>query len=307
MHFSSRSKLGILLSLLIISSIWLTQIVSNAITAHAAGPHISLALKVGPPTSSVQVTGMSFGVSELIILDFDSTQIGTSTTDSTGTFIAKITIPSSALPGAHTIQASGQTSGLSSKATFLVQTNWPMVGFNSHGIRFNPFDNSLAPTNVSGLSLDWSKPTAGGGPSHSSPVVYNGVVYVGAGVSLYAMSASTGTSLWSYTTGGITVSSPAVANGVVYIGSSDNNLYALNAKTGVLLWSYTTKNSIYSSPTVANGVVYVGSYDNNLYALNAKTGALLWTASAGDSIYYSSPAVSSGLVFIASGYLNAVG
>jgi hypothetical protein len=30
------------------------------------------------------------------------------------------------------------------------------------------------------------------------------------------------------------------ANGVVYVGSDDNNVYALNASTGALLWSYTT-------------------------------------------------------------------
>ena len=35
-------------------------------------------------------------------------------------------------------------------------------------------------------------------------------------------------------------SSPAVANGVVYVGSGDGNVYALDASTGALLWTYTT-------------------------------------------------------------------
>ena len=57
-------------------------------------------------------------------------------------------------------------------------------------------------------------------------------------------------------------SSPAVVNGVVYVGSFDNNVYALNASTGAKLWSYTTGGAMYfSSPAVANGVVYVGSDD----------------------------------------------
>ena len=68
-----------------------------------------------------------------------------------------------------------------------------------------------------------------------------------------------------------------MANGVVYIGSDDNNVYALKASTGAKLWSYTTGYQVFSSPAVANGVVYVGSQDNNVYALNAKTGALLWS------------------------------
>ena len=56
-------------------------------------------------------------------------------------------------------------------------------------------------------------------------------------------------------------SSPAVADGVVYVGSEDNNLYALKASTGVKLWSYTTGDNVDSSPAVANEVVYVGSDD----------------------------------------------
>src|SRR5215471_1523390 len=39
---------------------------------------------------------------------------------------------------------------------------------------------------------------------------------------------------------GLIGSSPAVANGVVYIGSGDHNIYALNASTGAKLWSFTT-------------------------------------------------------------------
>ena len=54
-------------------------------------------------------------------------------------------------------------------------------------------------------------------------------------------------------------SSPAVANGVVYVGSFDNNVYALNATTGANVWTYTTGGNVDILPAVANGVVYVGS------------------------------------------------
>ena len=104
------------------------------------------------------------------------------------------------------------------------------------------------------------------------------MVYVGSDDNnVYALNASTGAKLWSYTTGGPVYSSPAVANGVVYVGSDDNNVYALNAATGAKLWSYSTGGYVHSSPAVANGVVYVGSEDNNVYALNAATGAKLWS------------------------------
>ena len=105
---------------------------------------------------------------------------------------------------------------------------------------FNPYEVILSPATVGNLALDWTY-TMGGDSQ-----------------------------------GVLDQSSPVVANGVVYVGSIDGNLYALNAGTGALLWKYTTGSAVDSSPAVANGVVYVGSDDNNLYALNASTGALLW-------------------------------
>src|SRR5712675_2392356 len=75
---------------------------------------------------------------------------------------------------------------------------------------------------------------------------------------------------WSYVTGASVYSSPAVANGVVYVSSEDGAVYALEASTGAKLWSYTTGGGVFgSSPAVENGVVYVGSDDANVYALNA--------------------------------------
>ena len=88
----------------------------------------------------------------------------------------------------------------------------------------------------------------------------NGVVYVGSyDNNVYALNASTGAKLWSYTAGSSVGSSPAVANGVVYVGSYNSNLYALDASTGAKLWSYTTGGWVDSSPAVANGAVYVGA------------------------------------------------
>jgi eukaryotic-like serine/threonine-protein kinase len=62
--------------------------------------------------------------------------------------------------------------------------------------------------------------------------------------------------------------SPVVANGVVYVGSEDHSLYALDAQSGKLLWSYKTGNYILTSPAVVNGVVYIGSGDGRLYAFH---------------------------------------
>ena len=63
-------------------------------------------------------------------------------------------------------------------------------------------------------------------------------------------------------------SSPAVANRVVHIGSADGKVYALNASNGRKLWSYTLGEGVYFSPVVVNGVVYVGGLDGNLNAFH---------------------------------------
>jgi glucose dehydrogenase len=69
--------------------------------------------------------------------------------------------------------------------------------------RWNPCEKVLSVDNVGSLHLKWAYPA---------------VVYVS--------------------------SSPAVANGMVYVGSNDNNVYALKASTGKKLWSYTTGDAV---------------------------------------------------------------
>ena len=56
---------------------------------------------------------------------------------------------------------------------------------------------------------------------------------------------------------------------MVYVASDDNKVYALNATTGNVVWSYTTGSYVNSSPAVANGVVYVSSEDYRVYAFGA--------------------------------------
>src|SRR5580704_4289123 len=159
--------------------------------------------------------------------------------------------------------------------------------------RWNPYETVLGVNNVASLQLMWQSGCCGtdfGLPGLPSPAVANGVVYVGSDHgTVYALNASTGATLWSYTTGGSSFGSPAVANGVVYVGSwgdFDSNVYALNASTGAKLWSYTTGARVVSSPAVANGVVYIGSDDDNLYALNASTGAKLWSFATGSECVF---------------------
>jgi outer membrane protein assembly factor BamB len=57
------------------------------------------------------------------------------------------------------------------------------------------------------------------------------VVYFGShDHKVYALDARTGVKLWIYATGSYVDGSPVVANGVVYVGSADGNAYAFGLK-----------------------------------------------------------------------------
>jgi outer membrane protein assembly factor BamB len=140
--------------------------------------------------------------------------------------------------------------------------------------------------------------------AYASPVVVNGVVYIGDTTGrMYALNATTGATLWTYASAGEAIySTAAVVNGIVYFGSYSGMVYALNATTGALIWSYTTGSQIRSTPAVVNGVVYIGSFDSYIYALvatGANGGTLLWKDELNYDIW-SSPAVADGAVYIAS-------
>jgi eukaryotic-like serine/threonine-protein kinase len=254
---------------------------------------ITLDPTVGPPTTNVKVSGIGFGADEQVIVTFDVKKVGTATTDSTGRFAKKVKAPASALPGNHQITATGQSSGLSASADFLVRTDWPKFQFDLDNSGYNPYENVLNPSSVKGLKVAWSFRAGYATP----PVVANGLVYVGSNDGkVYALDASTGAKVWSFRTSG-SFYGPAVANGVVYVASSNHYMYALDASTGTKLWRH---KGGYSSLAVADGVVYLAAWSHRVYALDASTGAELWRSRTG-ALIESCPAVSDGAVYVVIG------
>jgi outer membrane protein assembly factor BamB len=268
----------------------------------SAAPSITLSMKSGPPTSRILVSGRGFEPNVGVDIYFGIKHESLVVTNGQGAFDkAEIYVPRSARPGEHWVTALERNNDKGAQKPFLVQTNWSQFHFEAEGTGLNPFENVLSPRTVGNLGLLWSYTT--GFAVFSSPVVANGVTYVGSeDGNVYALNANTGVKLWSYNTGAGVDSSPAVANGVVYIGSGfygSTNVSALNASSGTLLWSYATGGAVWSSPTVANGVVYVGANDNDVYALDASTGALLWRYATGGPVE-ASPAVADGVAYVGS-------
>jgi outer membrane protein assembly factor BamB len=141
--------------------------------------------------------------------------------------------------------------------------------------------------------------TAGAG-MHSSPVIANGIIYVGSrDGQLYAVQESSGQLLWSYKTTSWVESSATIVNNIVYFGSNDGTFNALNAKTGEKIWQFRVQYPIKSSAAVADGKVYFGCDDYTVYCLDAATGKKIWSKDTGNSIT-SSPAISNGILFCGS-------
>lgn len=164
---------------------------------------------------------------------------------------------------------------------------WSSYLFGPTHTSYDAGDLSVTAGDVSRLEPIWQRytdPTNGGSAAdYASPVVNDGVAYVGLGNGdMYAISLATNKILWWHyiglirpttcpgTTGVIstaTVARDPVSNEeTVYVGGPDGYLYALSAATGALEWrsvialpSKTENNYfVWSSPTVANGKIYIG-------------------------------------------------
>lgn len=140
----------------------------------------------------------------------------------------------------------------------------------------------------------------------SSPVVFNGKVYIGSGDgSVYCVDALTGTLQWKFATGDIVHASPAIASNTVYIGSWDSYLYAIDAETGQEKWRFKTgedsfihnQQGFQASPSVADGTVYVGCRDGHLYAVDAATGRKRWDYPTNKGWVNTTPAIRGGVVY----------
>jgi outer membrane protein assembly factor BamB/tRNA A-37 threonylcarbamoyl transferase component Bud32 len=142
----------------------------------------------------------------------------------------------------------------------------------------------------------------------SSPLVANGMLYVGAyDNNLYALHSHSGEFAWKFPAEGGIAGRPTEYKGSIYIGSADNHLYALKGRTGHLNWKFETEKPIYSSPMAKFDHVFFGSDDGHLYAVSVSSGRQAWRADAHEPVR-SSVAIGEDAVYFGSegGVLFAV-
>ena len=130
-------------------------------------------------------------------------------------------------------------------------------------------DKSITPP----LELLWTFKT--GGPLHASPVIANGILYIGStDGKLYALDAKRWGIRWVFDAGDAIRYSATVLGNRVYFSARNNKVYALDAKTGEKLWEFKSKSWMDAPPIVSDNKVYIGAFPSKIYLLNARTGTL---------------------------------
>jgi quinohemoprotein ethanol dehydrogenase len=178
---------------------------------------------------------------------------------------------------------------------------WPTVGGEWGNSRHSALTQITTET-VAKLGGAWmSQKFDQVASSRAMAVEKDGLLFVTAPPSVYALNAKTGATVWRFQGGGGRgqaaaqpgLGSPAregvaVAEGMVFVGLSDARAIALNAKTGDLVWNqYIGDNPrdkgqvISGAPLYAGGLVSFGlSADNGwrgqVVALDPKTGKEAW-------------------------------
>jgi len=129
-----------------------------------------------------------------------------------------------------------------------------------------------------------------GAATRSAPVVKDGVMYVTAGMRVYALNAKTGERLWTWRA---TVSPSwqgvAVGDGEIFVGLQNGHMVALDQRKGEPIWDKSigadppqAGESVTAAPTYALGMVFTGLANGDwalrgkFLALDAKTGRELW-------------------------------
>lgn len=145
----------------------------------------------------------------------------------------------------------------------------------------------------------WEYPL--GSLTWASPVVHDGVAYVGArDGKFHAVRASDGVAVWTWS-GPNRIDGRAVVTGdSVCFVDGKVNLVCLDRATGTLRWRTAlhdekiaggpapenpTFNRRTATPLVVGGTLYAGSSDGGLYALDAATGAVRWRFAANAPVF----------------------
>lgn len=182
--------------------------------------------------------------------------------------------------------------GAYSQWSALCYENGRVFAINGDGL-LRAFDGATG-------SVIWSRQLPGQYSFSSAPTVFQGVIYTGgagSGGTAYAVSADTGTVLWTASVANGDNSSPAITADAVYLSYACPNVYKLNRTNGALIWRYNPgcSGGGGKTPVFYNGRLYVRDYSPD-YIFDSQTGGI-----AGSFVSKSAPAFSGNMGFFMNG------
>lgn len=136
----------------------------------------------------------------------------------------------------------------------------------------------------------------------SSPLIYNGSIYV---LSYYGRLYKfdlNGSEIWNLTLGSTAsstyMSSPSAWNGVIYVAVNDSGTYRLVAvsENGAEIWNATLMGVPKATPAIYGGTVFLPTSER-IYGFNATNGNEIWNISFDGTL--STPAVANGRIYVA--------
>jgi PQQ-dependent dehydrogenase (methanol/ethanol family) len=163
---------------------------------------------------------------------------------------------------------------------------------------YSPLDEINQRT-VADMQLVWTYAVRDGSRWLATPIVANGIIYLGEGSGrILALDAITGELIWSHTRtfppdialseANLRFRGVSIYGDSLYWGTPDSYVLALDARTGEKRWE--TQTADYRDgeghahpPLIANGKLFIGmsggdfAARGSLKALDAQTGELLWT------------------------------
>src|SRR2546430_2599393 len=94
---------------------------------------------------------------------------------------------------------------------------------------------------------------------------------------LYALDATTGALDWAHTIPAAAATNLASANGVIYFGDRVSSLYAVSATDGTSIWTSQVDGGPASTPTIGgNGDIYYASTTSYVTAVHTSNGSFVW-------------------------------
>jgi outer membrane protein assembly factor BamB len=163
---------------------------------------------------------------------------------------------------------------------------WSNAAYDAGQVFVVNYDGEMLAYNATTGALNWSEQLPGQYSFSSPPTASNGVVYVGgagSGGTLYAVSETDGSVLWTQSVENGDNSSPALNASSVFVSYACGLTYSFNRTSGTEQWfsNSSCEGGGGKTAVVSGGKVYARDPDLGNKLLNAKTGALLGTFQAG--------------------------